>query len=378
MIRLGKSVPIEKINAVNRVSIKDTIPVELILIIILNNRPVASVSCLPDNLIELAIGYLLNNGYIKKYSDIVLLRLCEKELSLKKILTMSVRVETKQDAETKYDIETRHDVGTRHDVEARHNVEARQPDLGETRRDIETKQEAETRKYGKMRIPDDILAGSTEDVLACKYEEIRAGSTKDVLACKHEEIRAGNTEDVLARNYEEIRAGNTEDTEGRIKYIPAGCGSFDDIILQKEQEIGKIKSRIKVSSSIILKLNLITLKNQKIKKEFGGLHSSALFDYECNCLCIMEDIGRHNCIDKLAGYLAIRKMDPSCKIIFTTGRLSIDIIFKIYMMSVAIIVSNSSITHSAVLLAKRAGITSIGYLRGGRFNIYSNPSRITT
>ena len=90
----------------------------------------------------------------------------------------------------------------------------------------------------------------------------------------------------------------------------------------------------------------------------------------------MEDIGRHNCIDKLAGYIATHNIDPCGKIIFTTGRLSIDIIFKIYMMSVAVIVSNSSITHSAVLLAKRMGITSIGYLRGGRFNIYSNPSRV--
>lgn len=271
MIRLGKSVPIEKVNSVSREILRDTIPVELILTIILNNRPVASISCLPDDLIELTIGYLLNAGYIEKYSDIVLIRLCEKELNLKKIPTMAIRVETKQD--------------------------------------IETRPEADY---------------------------------------------------------------------GRIKYIPPGCGSFDEVILQKEQEIGKIKARSKVSSSTILKLNLVTLKNQKIKKEFGGLHSSALFDYNCKCLCIMEDIGRHNCIDKLAGYLATHKIDPSDKIIFTTGRLSIDIIFKIYMMSVAVIVSNSSITHSAVMLAKRIGITSIGYLRGGRFNIYSNPSRIIT
>jgi formate dehydrogenase assembly factor FdhD len=89
MIRLGKSVAIEKINAVNREILKDTIPVELVLTIILNNRPVASISCLPDNLIELAIGYLLNNGYVKKYSDIILLRLCEKELKLNKILSQT-------------------------------------------------------------------------------------------------------------------------------------------------------------------------------------------------------------------------------------------------------------------------------------------------
>ena len=275
MTKLGKSVAIEKINEVSRVTLKDTIPVELVLTIILNNQPVASISCLPDNLIEFAIGYLLNNGYVKKYSDIILLRLCEKELNLKKIPSQAIWVDTKSGI-----------------------IHSSEPGFGLNR--------------------------------------------------------------------------------DRVKYIPSGCGSFDEIILQKEQEIGKVKSKSKVPSSTILKLNLKNLKNQKIKKEFGGLHSSALFDYDCNCLCIMEDIGRHNCIDKLAGYIATHNIDPHGKIIFTTGRLSIDIIFKIYMMSIAVIVSNSSITHSAALLAKRIGITSIGYLRGGRFNIYSNPSRVIT
>jgi FdhD protein len=301
MIKLGKSVAIEKINAISRVMLKDTIPVELVLTIILNNRPVASISCLPDNLIELAIGFLLNNGYVKKYSDIILLRLCEKDLNLKKIPSQSIWVDTKSGIENKQE-----------------NV---------TGRASESDPYTETKRDNK-REPDS-----------------QTGSGSDLR---------------------------------EVKYIPSGCGSFDEIILQKEQEIGKIKSISKVPSSTILKLNLKNLKNQKIKKEFGGLHSSALFDYNCNCLCIMEDIGRHNCIDKLAGYIAKHKIDPCGKIIFTTGRLSIDIIFKIYMMSVAVIVSNSSITDSAVLLAKRTGITSIGYLRGGRFNIYSNPSRVET
>jgi len=271
MTRLGKSVPIEKINAVSRMAIKDTIPVELVLTIILNKQPVASISCLPCNLIELAIGYLLNNSYIKNYSDIILLRLCEKELDLKTIPTMSIWVETKPDAETRL-----------------------------------------------------------------------------------------------------------EKGEGRLTYVPPGCGSFNDIILQKEQEIGKIKVKSHVAGSTILKLNLKNLSSQSAKKEFGGLHSSALFDCDCNCICIMEDIGRHNCIDKLAGHIATRNIDPSGKIVFTTGRLSIDIIFKIYMMKVPVIVSNSSITHSAAMLAKKICIISIGYFRGGKFNIYSNPSRIKT
>jgi formate dehydrogenase accessory protein FdhD len=343
MIRLGKSVAIEKINAVNREILKDTIPVELVLTIILNNRPVASISCLPDNLIELAIGYLLNNGYVKKYSDIILLRLCEKELNLKKIPSQAIWVDARSGIEHKQE-----------------NIAGR---VSESEPGIETKcdnkHESDSQTWGDIKREPVIETGHKSEI---RYDSKREPDS---------EIAHG------------IETGHSDDpgfklNRERIKYIPSGCGSFDEIILQKEQEIGRVKSKSKVSSSTILKLNLKNLKNQKIKKEFGGLHSSALFDYDCNCLCIMEDIGRHNCIDKLAGYIATHNIDPYGKIIFTTGRLSIDIIFKIYMMSVAVIVSNSSITHSAVLLAKRVGITSIGYLRGGRFNIYSNPSRIET
>jgi formate dehydrogenase accessory protein FdhD len=336
-MRLGKSVAIEKINEASRVILKDTIPVELILTIILNNRPLVSISCLPDNLVELVIGYLLNNGYVKKYSDIILLRLCEKELNLNKIPSQTIWVHTRPDIEYRQE-----------------NITWRS---NENDTSIETKRDSIYKPGSQM-----------ED-----------GNKRGPDIQNGYEIETGHS--IGTRNNNETGhisgLGFRTDRE-RIKYIPAGCGSFDEIILQKEKEIGKIKSKSKVSGSTILKLNLKNLKNQKIKKEFGGLHSSALFDYDCNCLCIMEDIGRHNCIDKLAGYIAAHNIDPCGKIIFTTGRLSIDIIFKIYMMSVAVIVSNSSITHSAVLLAKRIGITSIGYLRGGRFNIYSNPSRVET
>jgi formate dehydrogenase accessory protein FdhD len=335
MTRLGKSVAIEKINETGRIILKDTIPVELVLTIILNNRPVVSISCLPDNLIELAIGYLLNNGYVKRYSDIILLRLCEKELNLKKIPTQSIWVETKRDIKREHNIKHGHEFERSPTIKTNHN-----------------------RKTGYDR-----ETGHVNE----RYTEI--GTSRNI-ETGYESERETETE-----NGQSSESG-FELNRDRIKYIPSGCGSFDEIILQKEQEIGKIRSRSKVSSSTILKLNLKNLKNQKIKKEFGGLHSSALFDYACNCLCVMEDIGRHNCIDKLAGYITTHNIDPYGKIIFTTGRLSIDIIFRIYMMSIAVIVSNSSITHSAVLLAKRIGITSIGYLRGGRFNIYSNPSRV--
>ncbi|HEY0089890.1 MAG TPA: formate dehydrogenase accessory sulfurtransferase FdhD, partial [Candidatus Lokiarchaeia archaeon] len=72
----------------------------------------------------------------------------------------------------------------------------------------------------------------------------------------------------------------------------------------------------------------------------------------------------------------IKKIPAQDKIIFTTGRLSIDVVYKICRMQIPIIVTNSSVTFSAALLAKKTNLTVIGYARSGRFNIYSGSRRI--
>lgn len=159
-----------------------------------------------------------------------------------------------------------------------------------------------------------------------------------------------------------------------LRFISLECGSIDDFIFEKG--LKKIKSNLRIASDIILSLNMETVSKQRYKKEFGGLHSAALFNKNGNLLNLVEDIGRHNCIDKIAGFMLIKRLSPEDKIIFTTGRLGIDVIYKICRMQIPIIVTNSSITFSAAVLAKKINLTVIGYARGSRFNIYSWPRRI--
>ena len=266
-MEIGKKVKIEKIRA-SRASeiLQDIIPAELFLSIILNNNAVSVISCSPQNLIELTIGYLINNGYIENYSDINIINFCQDSMIKKKSGTI---------------------LNTQVDVN-------------------------------------------------CKKI-----------------------------NLKELKY---------LKFVSPACGSIDEFILQKR--LSCIKSDIKVISEVILKLNLETVNQQKYKKELGGLHCAALFDKDGKILNLMEDIGRHNCIDKITGYMLINNIEFSDKIIFTTGRLSLDVVYKICRMSVPIIVTNSSITHSAVQYAKKMNLTAIGYARSERFNIYSNPERI--
>ena len=167
---------------------------------------------------------------------------------------------------------------------------------------------------------------------------------------------------------------------GIVPYLSAGCGNLDPAVIEevfkKDIDLVKSKKDMTVDNKVILELGKKLIKEQKYKNEFGGLHSAALFNNEGQMLSLMEDLGRHNCIDKIYGHMLINSITPEDKMIFTSGRASLDLVFKALKMSVPIIVTNSSVTYDAAEIAQRAGLTLIGYARGKRFNIYSCPERI--
>jgi FdhD protein len=168
--------------------------------------------------------------------------------------------------------------------------------------------------------------------------------------------------------------------EGLVLYLSAGCGNLDPAatgeVFKKNTDLKKSKKDITVDYRVILELGKKLIGKQKYKKESGGLHSAALFDTGGQMLSLMEDLGRHNCIDKIFGHMLINSITPKDKMIFTSGRASLDLVFKALKMSVPIIVTNSSVTYNATEIAQKAGLTLIGYARGKRFNIYSCPERI--
>ncbi|MCX5836548.1 MAG: formate dehydrogenase accessory sulfurtransferase FdhD [Deltaproteobacteria bacterium] len=107
----------------------------------------------------------------------------------------------------------------------------------------------------------------------------------------------------------------------------------------------------------------------------GGTHSAALIDGD-RILAVREDIGRHNTIDMLGGYTLLNGIDCSDKVIVRTGRISAEIVHKVWNLGVPVMISLSVPTSMAVYLCKEAGITLIGSVRGGRMNVYSHEWRI--
>ena len=84
-------------------------------------------------------------------------------------------------------------------------------------------------------------------------------------------------------------------------------------------------------------------------------------------LLYMEDVGRHNAVDKIAGYMFLNGIAPDDKIFYTTGRLTSEMVIKTVKMRIPVLVSRSGFTAWGVELAKKAGLTLIGRARGKRF-----------
>ena len=90
----------------------------------------------------------------------------------------------------------------------------------------------------------------------------------------------------------------------------------------------------------------------------------------------MEDVGRHNAVDKIAGYMMLNKVPPDDKIFYTTGRLTSEMIIKCVAMGIPILVSRSGFTAWGVDLAREAGLTLVGRARGKRFMALAGEERI--
>jgi len=114
---------------------------------------------------------------------------------------------------------------------------------------------------------------------------------------------------------------------------------------------------------------------QELYRAAGGVHTSALADGERIVVCV-EDIGRHNTFDKIAGRCLLEGIAPARRVLITTGRVSSEMMQKAARFGAAMVISRTSPTSLAVELAERWGVTLIGYAGAGRFNVYSHARRV--
>lgn len=130
-----------------------------------------------------------------------------------------------------------------------------------------------------------------------------------------------------------------------------------------------------LSPEQVTKLADLLLGAQKLYKETGGVHTSALSDGK-KIILSTEDIGRHNTLDKIAGRCLLENIWLEHRVLLTTGRISSEMMQKAMRLGAVVVISRTAPSSLSIEMAERYGITLIGYARQHRFNVYSNPQGV--
>jgi len=175
-----------------------------------------------------------------------------------------------------------------------------------------------------------------------------------------------------------VRTSRQTDYESKLrkKTLTSGCAQgtvFGDLMETFEG--------VKLNSDAVLKTSWLYALMKEINTTpslylaAGAIHGCVLCERD-RPLLYMEDVGRHNAVDKIAGYIRMHGVSTADKIFYTTGRLTSEMVIKTVHMGIPILVSRSGFTAWGVDLARQAGLTLIGRARGHRFLALAGDERI--
>jgi FdhD protein len=175
-----------------------------------------------------------------------------------------------------------------------------------------------------------------------------------------------------------VRTERPTDYEQKLKKktLTSGCaqGTVFGDLMEKFEDV-RLSSTARIRTSWLAALTRKINTAPSLYLEAGAIHGCVLA-CEDRPLVYMEDVGRHNAVDKVAGYMWRHGLTPEDKIFYTTGRLTSEMVIKTVQMGIPILVSRSGFTAWGVDLARQAGLTLIGRARGRRFVALAGEERI--
>lgn len=174
-----------------------------------------------------------------------------------------------------------------------------------------------------------------------------------------------------------VRTAGTTNVEEKLekKTRTSGCAVgtvFGDMMAGLE---GLQLEDTPVNTSSFYALSYKVNHTPSLYMETGAIHGTALCQGE-EVLAYMEDVGRHNAVDKIAGWMHLHNITASDKVLYTTGRLTSEMVIKTALMGIPTLISRSGFTAWGVDIARQVGLTLIGRMRGKKFTCLSGQHRL--
>ena len=163
-------------------------------------------------------------------------------------------------------------------------------------------------------------------------------------------------------------------------FASSSCGICSKASIQAVMKRRKpLTDSFEVRAELLLSLPRRLSREQEVFKRTGGLHACALFDSSGDLLALREDVGRHNALDKLAGWALLERLIPlRGRVLLLSGRASFEMMQKSYAAGISIVAAISAPSSLAVDFAQASGQTLAGFIRGGLMNLYTGRQRIVS
>ena len=162
--------------------------------------------------------------------------------------------------------------------------------------------------------------------------------------------------------------------EKKIRTSGCAVGTVYGDIMEDFSSVN-LDKKTKIKTSWIYTISKKVNTRPSLYLKAGALHGCVLCKND-SPLVYVEDVGRHNAVDKIAGWMFLNKEDANDKIFYTTGRLTSEMVIKTVQMGIPILISRSGFTESGVKLAREAGLTLIGRAKGKRMIIANGVNRV--
>ncbi len=155
-----------------------------------------------------------------------------------------------------------------------------------------------------------------------------------------------------------------------------GKASIDELFVRPEFELSS--DQVRIRPAVLAELPDRLRAAQRVFSATGGLHAAGVFSAAGELIVAREDVGRHNAVDKVVGWaLRAGRLPLSGCVLLVSGRASFELVQKAVMAGLPVLAAVSAPSSLAADLAERAGLTLVGFLRGGSMNIYAGAQRIT-